>query len=228
MDHTELGDIAAGSELPGKPVSLWVATTPGTDYPALGGDVAVDVAVLGGGITGIATAYMLKQAGASVAVVEAGRVVKSVTGNTTAKITSLHALVYDHLVSEFGEEKARLYGEAQETAKEKIASLVEQLGIDCDFRRASAYTYTLDERERGQVEREVDAAKRLGLPAAYTEETELPFRVRAAVRFDNQAQFHPRKYLLALAEKIPGGGSHVFEGTRATDVEDGDTCVVKS
>jgi glycine/D-amino acid oxidase-like deaminating enzyme len=72
------------------------------------------------------------------------------------------------------------------------------------------------------------AAQKLGLPASYTEETELPFKVRAAVRFDNQAQFHPRKYLLALAEKIPGGGSHVFEGTRATDVEDGDTCVVKT
>ncbi len=228
MNSVELGDVAAGGELPGRPVSLWLATTPGTNYPALDGDITVDVAVLGGGITGIATAYMLKQEGATVAVVEAGRVVESVTGNTTAKITSLHSLIYDHLAEEFGEEKARLYGDAQETAKEKIASLVSQLGIDCDFRRASAYTYTLDEKEREQIEREVEAAKRAGLPASYTEETDLPFAVRAAVRFDNQAQFHPRKYLLALAERVAGGGSHVFERTRVEDVDDGDPCVVKT
>jgi glycine/D-amino acid oxidase-like deaminating enzyme/nitrite reductase/ring-hydroxylating ferredoxin subunit len=228
MDFAEVGDVAGGSELPGKPVSLWIATTPETNYPTLEGEVSVDVAVLGGGITGIAAAYMLKQAGASVAVIEADRLVKSVTGNTTAKITSLHSLIYDHLISEFGEGKARLYADAQESAKEKIASLIEQLGIDCDFRRTSAYTYTLDEQEKEQIEREVEAATRLGLPVAYTEQTELPFPVRAAVRFDNQAQFHPRKYLLALAEKIQGGGSHVFEGTRALDIEEGETCTVRT
>ncbi|HEX8556659.1 MAG TPA: FAD-dependent oxidoreductase [Pyrinomonadaceae bacterium] len=228
MGFVDIGDVGKGGELPGRPVSLWLATTPETQYPSLSGDVSVDVAVLGGGIAGVATAYLLKQAGATVAVVEAGRVVESVTGNTTAKITSLHGLIYDQLVSDFGEEKARLYGEAQEAAKEKIASLVEGLGIDCDFRRAAAYTYTLDEREKEQVEREVEAARRLGLPATYTEETELPFAVRAAVRFDDQAQFHPRKYLLALAERIPGGGSHVFERTRAFDIEDGEPCAVKA
>jgi glycine/D-amino acid oxidase-like deaminating enzyme/nitrite reductase/ring-hydroxylating ferredoxin subunit len=228
MDFVELGDVAAGSELPGSPVSLWIATTPETKFPALTGDLSVDVAVIGGGIAGIATAYLLKQAGATVAVLEAGRVVESVTGNTTAKIASLHGLVYDHLISQFGEEKARIYGEAQESAKEKIASLVEQLGIDCDFRRAPAYTYTLDEQEAEQIAKEVDAAQRLGLPAFYTEETDLPFKVRAAIRFDNQAQFHPRKYLLALAEKIPGNGSYVFEQSRVLDVEDAAPCLVKT
>ena len=228
MDFVELGEVDKGDELPGRPVSLWLATTPQTHYPSLSGDVAVDVAVLGGGISGIATAYLLKQSGMTAAVLDAGRLVESVTGNTTAKVTSQHGLIYSQLISDFGEEKARLYGEAQEAAKERIASLVEQLGIECDFRRTSAYTYTLDEAETGQLEREADAARGLGLPASYTEETELPFRVRAAVRFDNQAQFHPRKYLLALAERIPGGGSHVFERTRAFDIEDGDPCAVKT
>src|ERR687894_53469 len=132
MDFVELGDVDKGDELPGRPVSLWLATTPKTHYPALSGDASVDVAVLGGGTAGIATAYLLKQSGATVAVIEAGRVVESVTGNTTAKVTSQHGLIYDQLVSDFGEERARLYGEAQEAAKERIASLVEQLHIDCD------------------------------------------------------------------------------------------------
>ncbi|MDQ3920248.1 MAG: FAD-dependent oxidoreductase [Acidobacteriota bacterium] len=228
MDENTLDAEKASENLPGRPVSLWIATTPETDYPRLPEDLTVDVAVLGGGITGIATAYLLKQSGATVAVVEAGRIVKGVTGNTTAKITSLHSLIYDHLISQFGEERARLYGEAQEAAKEKIDAVASGLNIDCDFRRASAYTYTLLDEEVGQVEAEVKAAAMLGLPASFVESTELPFAVKAAVRFDNQAQFHPRKYLLALAERVAGGGSHVFEETRALDVEEGDTCTVKT
>lgn len=152
MDENTLDGEKASENLAGRPVSLWIATTPETAYPRLPEDLTVDVAVLGGGITGIATAYLLKQSGASVAVVEAGRIVKGVTGNTTAKITSLHSIIYDHLVSQFGEERARLYGEAQEAAKEKIDALASELNIDCDFRRASAYTYTLLDEEVSQVE----------------------------------------------------------------------------
>lgn len=228
MDIGVSSRVGKGNDLPGKPVSLWIATTPDTNYPVLPHDLSVDVAILGGGITGIATAYLLKQQGATVAVIEARRIVKSVTGNTTAKITSLHGLIYDQFIADFGLEKARLYGEAQELAKEKIASLVEQLSIDCDFRRTSAFTFTTSEQELAQITREVDAASRLGLPASFTESTSLPFEVRAAIKFDNQAQFHPRKYLLALADTIPGDGSYVFEETRAFDIEDGNPCTVRT
>ena len=228
MSEINRNDSLNDDHLPGEPISLWIATTPETHFPALNGDVSVDVAVLGGGITGIATAYLLKQAGLTVAVIEAGRIVKSVTGNTTAKITSLHNLIYDHLISQFGEEKARLFGEAQESAKEKIAEIVKQLNIDCDFRRTQAYTYTLLEEEMEQIKAEVEAATKLGLPASYVDSTPLPFEIRGAVKFDNQAQFHPRKYLLALIEKIPGDGSYVFEETRALDVEDEEPCSVRT
>ncbi|HEX8143305.1 MAG TPA: FAD-dependent oxidoreductase [Pyrinomonadaceae bacterium] len=229
MDTTQPKDGgSAADDLPGKPVSLWLATTPATHYPQLPGDISVDVAILGGGIAGISTAFLLKQAGLSVAVIEAARIAARVTGNTTAKITSLHNLIYDHLVNQFGEEEARLFGEAQESAKEKIAALVAQYSIDCDFRRASAYTYTLLEEELEQIKREAEAAKRLGLPASFVENCELPFAIKGAVRFDNQAQFHPRKYLLALAERISGDGSYIFEETRAFDIEDEEPCTVKT
>jgi glycine/D-amino acid oxidase-like deaminating enzyme/nitrite reductase/ring-hydroxylating ferredoxin subunit len=239
MDINEIGNVGQGNDLPGKPVSLWIATTPDTNYPALPQHLSVDVAVLGGGIAGIATAYLLKQRGATVALVEAGRIIKSVTGNTTAKVTSLHGLIYAQLINDFGPEKARLYGEAQESAIEQIAALIEQLRIDCDFRRTSAYTFTTNEQEIEQITKEVDAATRLGLPASYTEYTPLPFPIKAAVKFENQAQFHPRKYLLALAtmipgdgsyvfEQIPGDGSYVFEQTRAMDIDEGNPCTVRT
>ena len=154
MNKNELNNSPDGAELPGRPVSLWLATTPETNFPAMEKEATVDVAVIGGGIAGIATAFLLKQAGVTVAVVEAGRVVESVTGNTTAKITSLHALIYDYLISQFGEDKARRYAEAQQAAIEKIASLVTEHSIDCDFRRADAYTlrwsYVRRERSSGR------------------------------------------------------------------------------
>ena len=228
MNKNELNNTHNGAELPGKPVSLWLDTTPQTHFPTMAKDVRVDVAVIGGGIAGISTAFLLKRAGMTVAVVEAGRVVESVTGNTTAKITSLHSLIYDYLISQFGEDGARQYADAQASAIEKIASLVEENRISCDFRRTSAYTFTESEEDLDQIKAEVEAATKLGLPASYVETTPLPFPIKGAVRFENQAQFHPRKYLLALVGKLPGDGSHVFEETRALDVEDDDPCRVKT
>jgi glycine/D-amino acid oxidase-like deaminating enzyme/nitrite reductase/ring-hydroxylating ferredoxin subunit len=228
MNTRNFNDAHGVDELPGKPVSLWLATTPETDFPAMSKAISVDVAVVGGGIAGIATAFLLKQAGVTVAVVEAGRVVESVTGNTTAKIASLHNLIYDYLISQFGEDGARQYADAQTAAIDKIASLVEENKISCDFRRTPAYTYTEEDVDLDQIKAEVKAATKLGLPASYVETTPLPFPIKGAVKFENQAQFHPRKYLLALAEKLPGEGSYVFEGTRALEIEVGDSCRVKT
>ena len=112
--------------LSGQPTSLWLATTPETDFPALQGELAVDVAIVGGGIAGLTAATLLKEAGRTVAVIEAGRIIQGVTGYTTAKVTSLHALIYDHLIRQFGEEKARAYAEANQAAIEHIAAWIRE------------------------------------------------------------------------------------------------------
>ena len=206
-------------------VSFWIGTTPETAYPALDDRLSVDVAVVGGGITGLTAALLLKESGRSVAVIEARRVALGTTGNTTAKITSLHGLVYDTLIAKHGEDRARLYGEANQAAVETIAGIVNRHAIDCDFLRMAAYTYTESRENVGQIEAEVEAARRLGLPASFVHETSLPFPVSAAVRFDNQALFHPRRYCVALAALVDGAGSHVFEMTRATGIEERDGTV---
>jgi glycine/D-amino acid oxidase-like deaminating enzyme/nitrite reductase/ring-hydroxylating ferredoxin subunit len=214
--------------LPGKPASLWLDTVTRRDFPPLERDVEVDVAVLGAGITGVTVALLLKQAGATVALVEADRVGAGVTGYTTAKVSSLHGLTYQRLVSSFGDEGARVYGEANEAGLARIARFVSELQIDCEFERRPNYTYTESPEEGSRIEEEVAIAAKLGLPATYTAETDLPFPVAAAVRFENQAQFHPVRYLLELASRIPGDGSHVFERTRAQDVDDGKPCSVRT
>ncbi|MGE5489731.1 MAG: FAD-dependent oxidoreductase [Actinomycetota bacterium] len=214
--------------LPGRPTSLWLDTTPETNFPPLHEGVEVDVAVVGGGLAGLTAATLLKEAGLTVAVLEAGRIVTGVTGHTTAKITALHTLIYDHLIRHFGEAKARAYGEAQQAAIERIEAVVKDKAIDCDFTRTEAYTYAEEADGVEAVEAEARAALSLGLPASLVREVPLPFPVKAAVRFDRQARFHPRKYLLALAWDIPGEGSHIFEATRVLDVDQGEPCTVST
>ena len=208
--------------------SLWIATTEEPGFGPLDAPIEVDAAVLGAGITGLTTALLLKSAGLRVAVVEAGGVSRATTGHTTAKVSAQHGLIYDTLRSKFGEDGARAYAEANMAGLELVAALVEEHQIACDLERRPAYAYTEQDSQVSQIEQEVEAAKKAGLPASYTEETDLPWPVKAAVRFDDQAQFHPRRYCLALARALEGDGSRVYEHTRALDVEEGTTCIVKT
>src|SRR5215213_4333087 len=211
-----------------KHLSFWIDTTPRTDYPVMPGDVSADVAVLGGGITGLTAAVLLKRLGKRVVLIESRRIAEGVTGHTTAKVTSQHKLIYDTLIAKHGDQKARLYAEANEAAIDRIEAFVNERSIDYDLRRLPAYVYAESREMVPQLEAEVEAAQKVGLPASFVEEVPLPFPVVGALRFDDQAQFHVRKYLLPLAEEIPGGGSHLFENTRALDVREGLHCRVET
>ena len=209
-----------------KPVSYWIDSTPKTDFPTLIEPLLVDVAIVGAGIAGLTAATLLKRAGKTVAVIESKQVSTGVSGHTTAKVTSLHQLIYADLIKEIGEEKARLYAESNQAAVEQVASWVEDEQIDCDFSRRSTYTYARTTDQLDQVEAEVEAALKVGLPAAFVKETSLPFPVAGAIKLDRQAQFHSRKYLLHLAQNIPGSGSYLFENTRVKTTEEGEPCQV--
>src|SRR5215218_1319671 len=191
--------------------SLWVGTSEVTRFHELHGDLSADVVVVGAGIAGLTTAALLKADGARVVVVEAGRVAAGVTGYTTAKLTVLHGLVFDDLVQAFGEEGARKYADANLAGMATVAELAVRHGIDCDLERRPAYTYTTDPAMVDKVTAEVAAAQRVGLVAEFVTDTDLPYPVEAAIRLDDQAQFHPRKYCLGLAAAVDGAGSAVFE-----------------
>lgn len=221
-------DQARSEQLPGLPISIWMDTTPETSYPTLDGPTEVDVVIVGGGIAGLTAAMLLKEAGRTVAVLEARRIVQNVTGNTTAKVTSQHGLRYARMLRSFGEENTRAYARANQMAVTDILEMARRYGIDCDFTGADAYLFTHDADEVQSLRDEADAAITVGLPARFTTEVPLPYPVEGAVVFDNQARFHPRKFLLGLAERIPGDGSHIFEQTRVLDVTDGEPCIVET
>jgi glycine/D-amino acid oxidase-like deaminating enzyme len=209
--------------------SIWVGTEPERPVlPRLERDVEADVAVIGGGIVGLTTALLAQDAGARVVLIEADRVGHGVSGYTTAKVSSQHGLIYARLKSSLGPDAARLYGQINEAALAWIAERVEVDGIDCDFRRRESYAYVVSESEWDRVEAEARAATAAGLPVSLVEDTPLPYPVAAAVRFDDQAEFHAGKYLYALTELLLAGGCDIYEHSRAVGVDEGGRCVVET
>jgi glycine/D-amino acid oxidase-like deaminating enzyme/nitrite reductase/ring-hydroxylating ferredoxin subunit len=207
--------------LPGKPEALWVETAPRPRYPVLKGDLSVDVAVLGAGIVGLTTALLLAREGKRVALIEAGRVGMGATAHATVKVTAGHRLLYSRLERAFGMDTARTYAEANLAGLGRVAALVAELDIDCDFERKPNYVFAENATDLGSIEREVGVEVDAGLPSSFVEELDLPFPVAGAVRMEDQAQFHPRRYLLGLAAALAEDGTPVVERTPGLAVHEG-------
>lgn len=192
--------------------SVWSETTEIPERPTLSSDLSVEVAIIGAGLAGILTAFFLQRQGKQVIVLEADRIGGGQTKNTTAKITSQHGLVYDKLIRKYGLAKARLYAKASQEAIQRYQNIIEENNIDCDFERLPSYLYSTREREK--LIREAKAASELGLPATYLETAPLPFSTAGAVCFENQAQFHPLKFLGQISKDL-----EIYENTMVYSVK---------
>lgn len=193
--------------------SVWSESCNFKKRESLNGNIEAEAVVIGAGIAGLLTAYMLKKKGINVVVIEAEEICSGNTKNTTAKITSQHALIYDKLIKEFGEDKARQYANANKLAIEKYKEIIDEEKIKCDFEEKDAYLYTLDNVLA--LENELKAATKLGIKAKLLESTELPFKVKAALKFYKQGQFNPLKFLEAISKDLT-----IYENTRALEIKE--------
>lgn len=203
--------------LPQLPESLWRETSSLPTFPKLSKDIKVDVAIVGAGITGISTAYVLTKAGLKVAVLDAATILDGATGYTTAKITSQHGMMYSKLIHHFGEEAAKLYYESNEEALQFIRDTVKEHGIDCHLEEEDAYLYADSDDQAEQLQQEWRAYEQLGLPGEWVETVPVPLDIKGAIRLKDQAQFHPLLYLRALTDYIITHGGSLFENTMMED-----------
>ena len=184
--------------------SLWLDNAVLPHFDELRSDIKTDVLIIGGGICGILCAYLLKESGVDCTVVEATRIAHGTTGNTTAKITSLHGLIYSDLVKNFGLETAQKYLRINELAIKKIEEISN--GVDCDFERLSALTYSCGDAKK--IEKEFKVLTSLGASCEFKTETPLPFKIAGAVCLKNQAQFNPVKFIKHISKDL-----NIYENT---------------
>ena len=207
-------------------ISYWIGSTNSTNFEELKEDLNVEVAIVGAGITGITCAYLLKKAGVKVALFDMNRIAYGTTGHTTAKITCQHNLIYKNLIKNFGEEKASKYARMNMDALNFIKNTVYDKSIDCNFEIVDSCVYTTLDSYTKDIEDEESAAKKLGFKTELMEKVPLPIDTKLAYIMKDQAQFHPRKYLLKLLEEYVKEGGLIYENTKIMNYDKNENVLI--
>ncbi len=191
--------------------SIWNGSTEIPNFQRLGGTRNTDVLIIGGGLAGVLCAYFLKQKGVECILAEGGKICSGTTANTTAKITSQHGLIYHKLFKKLGAEKASMYLYANQNAVEEYNKLCRN--IDCNYEIKDNYVYSLD--DRSLLEKEINSLSKIGYKADFKNNLPLPFETVGAVKFSNQAQFNPLKFVSELCKDL-----NIFENTFIYEIRD--------
>lgn len=216
--------------LNGKHMSFWLDDDEAQKFEKLDKEIEVDVVIVGGGIAGISTGFLLKKAGFKIAIIEESRFSHDVTGSATAKVTEHPNLIYSHILSNYGIETALNFKNAYKKAFNKIAEIIKEYNIDCDYKKIPWYIYSSDETNSNKIQEEYDAGKKLGIDVSLTNVLPSPFendltdenndnKNNKAIVYKNQAEFHPKKYSNGLIKEIDGNGSFIFEKTKVLNIE---------
>ncbi|MGN0602192.1 MAG: FAD-dependent oxidoreductase [Oscillospiraceae bacterium] len=184
--------------------SVWEIDSELPKFPALEKDISTDVLIIGGGLAGVLTAYFLQEKGIDYTLVEKDRICSGITKNTTAKITYQHGLVYQKLLKSYGLEKAQMYLQANKKAFDKYAWMCRD--IDCDYEIKDNYVYSEDNRKK--LEDEIRALERINLKAEFCENIPIPVKTVGAIKFPDQAQFNPLKFISHIAK-----GLNIYKNT---------------
>lgn len=198
--------------------SFWIQTRmkDREEHKKLRRSIETEVCIIGGGLTGLTTAYYLSKQGVDVVLLEKNKICSHTSGNTTAKITSQHGLIYKYLIDSQGKESAKQYLDANEEAIRNIEKIINEEQIDCDFEKQDAYIFTQKPEELEKIKLEIKALEQLEYEAEFVDKIELPIEILGAIKFKNQAQFNPCKYALGLEKSIKG---KIYENTKVVGLE---------
>jgi glycine/D-amino acid oxidase-like deaminating enzyme len=190
------------------------------DYPALEGDTDADVAVIGGGLTGLLSAYLLAKEGKRVVLIEQGKLCHRATGATTAFITQLIDTNLSKLSDLYGAQAAPLIVRSHQEASERIERIIADEGIDCEFMRVPNIISASNKEELAMLPQELGAGRALGLPIEQGSAA-LPITCEGYLALNNQAKFHPLKFCYGLARALETMGVRIFEDTEAKELVEG-------
>ena len=198
--------------------SYWLSDISSPAFPTYNGEKECDILIIGAGLTGIQTAAILAEKGLKTIILEADKIASGTSGHTTAKITIQHGLKYHVIKNQLGKDKAMLYAKANSMALDKINDFIDTFHIDCDFRRVSSYVYSEKENEAEAVEKEYQVLRELDIASQLVDKSPLPYNIISAVMIENQAQFHPTKYIYGLIENIKEHVS-IYEHSKVERIE---------
>lgn len=202
--------------------SLWNSFSAPTDFPRLLEDLEVDVAIIGGGITGITTAQLLSEAGLKVAVLEARKVGGGTTAHSTGNLYITIDQTLSSLQSKYDNKVIRKIVSSRQEALELISDNVRRFSIDCDFKRVPWFMYTETDSKIEKITKELETANEAGIVLEEASRDDIPFHISKGVKLAGQAQFNPVRYVQGLASSIQSPACQIYENSRVTEIEEDD------
>lgn len=208
-------------------IPYWLISSEGKRREALRENMDCDYLIIGGGLTGLTCLYFLSKEGLNPVLIDAGRIGYGSTGRNTGKVTCQHGYIYSRIAKKYGLEKAARYYEINNKAIGFIEKLSQDLNIDCQFKRLPAYLFTRDSYFVSKLQKEYELYQKLSIDCSYEKDIPVPVSVHGALKMNNQAQFHPKRFADALAEEAEKNGAQIFEETRVINFEPGERCRIE-
>lgn len=208
--------------------SYWILSSNSKKYESLSEDINTDCLIIGGGIVGITSAYLLAKNGIKVVLVDSDKIGFGSSGRNTGKITTQHDIIYSKLNKKYGIESASSYYEINNKALDLIESIIKENNIECGLERLPSYLFTGDVSYIDQLKEEYDVCKKIGIDCNYHDTINIPLPVKGALSFNNQAQFNPKKYIDGLAKVCESLGVKIYENTEIIDLEKENTINAKT
>ncbi|MFN6946636.1 MAG: FAD-dependent oxidoreductase [Cytophagaceae bacterium] len=209
--------------------SLWQAKgTKGKNYHSLNGEKKCDVVVIGGGITGLTTAYRLSESGKEVVVLEASKIGSGTTGQSSCHLTTDIDTKYKTLYEDFDTEVMQMVAESRLEGIQYMEDVIRKENIECEFKRVPGYYYTEIPEDIQNIEEEFQHLQKTKLNVSLQDHAPLPFETYKAIKFENQAQFNAQSYLNGLAEAIDKKNGTIYENSRVIHIEEKDDYFIVS